>query len=275
MTDDKLGAAGTLTVLDETGSTNDDVHALAAQGAPAGTAVAARRQTDGRGRRGHAWDSPEGGLYLSVLVRPDVPMGCFTGLPAVCSLAVLATLRRELGLERAMLKWPNDVTVDGGKLAGVLVEARSGEQGPYAVCGIGVNLSPSAPAADEGRAFAGARPLPRVCAADLVPDRPLPPFEDLARALSSAVDAAVVDWCGAVRAGRAAAGPLAPVLGAYFDALDALGSWVTVVSPEGLPRAEGTFAGVDCWGRATVVLADGTSTTFASEQASLRRAVPV
>lgn len=269
-----------LSVVDETGSTNDDVMELGRAGEPAGTAVAAREQTLGRGRRGHIWGSPEGGLYLSVLLRPQVPMHYLMGLSAVCALGALDALH-ELGATKAELKWPNDVIVPerGGvvgavrKLAGILVEAGTGEAGVFAVCGIGVNLA--APHIDMG-SMGSARPLSAAGLAEAMGEgeagEPLetPGFEELARALRDHIVARVDAWEAAVRGGRGAAGPLAPILSEYFDHIPLLGHEAEAVLPDGRACARGTFCGLDVWGRAELRLADGREVDFASEQASLR-----
>lgn len=131
-------------VLATTGSTNADVLALAAHGAPEGTVVVADQQTSGRGRLGRTWVSdPDSGLWCSVLVRSaDV-----TTLPLLPLLAGVAVARavRGLGVD-AGLKWPNDVIVETDrpgrpsprKLAGILSE--SDGAGAVAI-GIGVNVS--------------------------------------------------------------------------------------------------------------------------------------
>lgn len=269
-----------LSVVDETGSTNDDVMELGRAGEPAGTAVAAHEQTLGRGRRGHIWGSPEGGLYLSVLLRPQVPMHYLMGLSAVCALGALDALH-ELGATKAELKWPNDVIVPerGGvvgavrKLAGILVEAGTGEAGVFAVCGIGVNLA--APHIDMG-SMGSARPLSAAGLAEAMGEgeagEPLeaPGFEELARALRDHIVARVDAWEAAVRGGRGAAGPLAPILSEYFDHIPLLGHEAEAVLPDGRVCARGTFCGLDVWGRAELRLADGREVDFASEQASLR-----
>ena len=81
-----------LTVVDITGSTNDALLEAGKLGAPHGTGLAARAQTAGRGRRGHKWDSTLGNLLLSIVVRPNVNPAKYSGLAAVCGLAVLKTL---------------------------------------------------------------------------------------------------------------------------------------------------------------------------------------
>ena len=116
--------------LRETASTNDRARGLAAAGAPHGTLVTAGRQTAGRGRQGRAWSAPAGrALALSLVVRDLDPL-----LPLRAGLAVADVAGPE-----ARVKWPNDVLLDGRKVAGVLVEARPQEG--WAVVGIGVNVA--------------------------------------------------------------------------------------------------------------------------------------
>jgi BirA family biotin operon repressor/biotin-[acetyl-CoA-carboxylase] ligase len=123
-------------------STMDEAHRLAMAGAAHGTAVAARRQDAGRGRRGRAWASPEGGLWLSVICRPPDPAGAGC-LSLRAGLALVETLERILPDIRGLqLKWPNDVLLDGRKLAGLLCEARWESTEPaYIVAGIGLNVA--------------------------------------------------------------------------------------------------------------------------------------
>ena len=78
-----------LTIVDVTGSTNDDLLEAGKQGATHGTGLAARAQTAGRGRRGHKWDSTAGNLLLSIVLRPRVDPAKYSGLAAVSGLAVL------------------------------------------------------------------------------------------------------------------------------------------------------------------------------------------
>lgn len=258
-----------IAVVASTGSTNDDVRALALEGAPAGTAVAALAQTAGRGRRGHGWASPQGNLYLSVLLRPAVPMQHFMGLSAVCSLGVLKALRDDLAIDGAALKWPNDVLLgNAGKLAGVLVEAGSSAQGLYAVCGVGLNVA-SDDACDE-RLFDSPLPLRRACLAEALPTGAVLDMAELAQVVRRRILEAVDAWVVAVAAGGALAGPLSPVLDAYVDALAAMGQPVAVFDPEGRPREVGVLAGVDGWGRAAVRLTDGQVVDYSAEQVSLR-----
>ena len=116
--------------LRETTSTNDRARSLALAGAPHGTLVTAGAQTAGRGRQGRTWVAPPGrALLLSLLLRSYDPL-----LPLRAGLAVA-----DLAGGAALVKWPNDVLVEGRKLAGVLVEAR--RDAGWAVLGIGVNVA--------------------------------------------------------------------------------------------------------------------------------------
>lgn len=259
----------TLTVVDATGSTNDDVRLLALDGAPHGTAVAAHVQTAGRGRRGHTWASPRGNLYLSILLRPPVPMGQFVGLSAVCALGVLEALRDDMGVGAAQLKWPNDVLLgERGKLAGVLVEAGSSAQGLYAVCGVGLNVEPLDPKAE--RAFDSPRALARACLAEALPPGASLDLAEVAEAVGARVLCRVDAWAAAVNRGEALAGPLAPVLDDYTDALPMLGRAVELFDPSGAPLGSGMLAGVDGWGRVTVIDTHGQAVDYSAEQVSLR-----
>lgn len=130
--------------LRETGSTNAVARGLAGAGAPHGTLVTARTQTAGRGRQGRVWITPPGGALLASLVlrQSDALLPLRGGL-AVADLAGTG----------ARVKWPNDVLVDGRKIAGVLAEGRP--QDGWAVLGIGVNLALDASLPDDVRERAG------------------------------------------------------------------------------------------------------------------------
>lgn len=116
--------------LRETDSTNERARVLAAGGAPHGTLVTAGAQTAGRGRQGRRWSAPPGRALLMSLVLRRYPRL----LPLAAAVAV-----SEIVGDAARIKWPNDVLVDGRKVAGILVEARP--QGGWAVLGIGVNVA--------------------------------------------------------------------------------------------------------------------------------------
>jgi BirA family transcriptional regulator, biotin operon repressor / biotin---[acetyl-CoA-carboxylase] ligase len=120
------------------GSTNTVARELAAAGAPHGTVVTAAEQTAGRGRQGRSWTaSPDSALLYSAVVRPIEER--HSVLPLAVALAVCETAEvLRPGIE-CMVKWPNDVHLEGRKLAGILIEARP--QDGWAVLGVGLNLS--------------------------------------------------------------------------------------------------------------------------------------
>ena len=122
----------------ELASTMDAARAGARDGAPDGTVVVARRQTRGRGRHGRDWFSPEGNLYASILLRPGRPPARLTELGFIVALAAADAVDAVLAGGRARLKWPNDVLIDGAKVAGILVEIIEDNA---AVIGIGVNIA--------------------------------------------------------------------------------------------------------------------------------------
>ena len=122
-----------------TGSTMDDTAAWAGDGAEEGAVAVAETQTASRGRMGRRWISDEGNLYFSVLFRPEpdaLPL-----LSPLAGVAVARAIRQAAGLYPT-IKWPNDVMIDGRKVAGILAEsALSGSQVQHAVVGIGVNVA--------------------------------------------------------------------------------------------------------------------------------------
>jgi BirA family transcriptional regulator, biotin operon repressor / biotin---[acetyl-CoA-carboxylase] ligase len=122
----------------EVASTMDEARVRAGDGAPDGTVVVARRQTGGRGRQGRDWFSPEGNLHASVLLRPGVAPTRLTELGFAAALAVADATDAVLPGGRSRLKWPNDVLVDGAKVAGVLVEII---EDAAAIVGIGMNIA--------------------------------------------------------------------------------------------------------------------------------------
>jgi BirA family transcriptional regulator, biotin operon repressor / biotin---[acetyl-CoA-carboxylase] ligase len=116
-----------------TASTNDRARELAAAGAPHGTLVTAGEQAAGRGRQGRTWSAPPGRALLASLVLRD-DGGAFDLLPLAAGVAVA----RVAG-DAAAIKWPNDVLVDGRKVAGILAEGRP--QDGWAVLGVGLNVA--------------------------------------------------------------------------------------------------------------------------------------
>ncbi|MBP6964725.1 MAG: biotin--[acetyl-CoA-carboxylase] ligase [Armatimonadetes bacterium] len=126
--------------FDSVASTNDLAARMAGDGAPEGTVVAADEQSAGRGRLGRRWISPpDSGLYLSIVLRPQIPADSHWQLAFVCSLAVAEAVRAATGLA-AQTKWPNDVLLNGRKVAGVLVERCRAADGAV-IAGIGINVN--------------------------------------------------------------------------------------------------------------------------------------
>jgi BirA family transcriptional regulator, biotin operon repressor / biotin---[acetyl-CoA-carboxylase] ligase len=122
----------------QVGSTNTVAREMAEAGAPNGTVVTADEQTAGRGRQGRTWTAaPGSALLFSAIVRPLAKRHPL--LPLAVPLAVCETAERLRPGVECKVKWPNDVHLDGRKLAGILIEARPQEE--WAVLGIGLNLT--------------------------------------------------------------------------------------------------------------------------------------
>ncbi|MGD0649755.1 MAG: biotin--[acetyl-CoA-carboxylase] ligase [Verrucomicrobiia bacterium] len=129
-------------VFEQTSSTNDVIARMAKSQRGEGIVVFAESQTKGRGRHGRAWASPRGkGLWFSVLLRPELPLSASPRITVAASVAVARALRRICGVD-ARIKWPNDVTVNGKKLAGVLTELQGeGDEIVAAILGIGIDVN--------------------------------------------------------------------------------------------------------------------------------------
>ncbi len=209
----------------ELDSTNEEAKRQAASGAPAGTLIWARTQTAGRGRRGRAWVSVPGNLYLSLLLRPARPAGAAAQLGFAAALAVgealLPLLPRVVDLA---YKWPNDVLVAGRKISGILLESQAAGEGriDWLVVGIGVNLV-AFPTDSEypatSMAAAGAAPV----ALD---------------ALLEAVARAFHFWYE-----RWLAEGFEPLRAAWLARASGLGQAIRVRLPQG--ESQGRFAGLD------------------------------
>jgi BirA family biotin operon repressor/biotin-[acetyl-CoA-carboxylase] ligase len=131
--------------FDSLDSTNEEVRRQAETGVAEGLVVRARQQTAGRGRRGRAWESPPGNLFLSLLLRPKVSpaqAATLSFLTAVVLTEALELAAPQTGPKIAC-KWPNDVLVNGAKIAGILLESRTAPDGTlgWVTVGIGVNLA--------------------------------------------------------------------------------------------------------------------------------------
>lgn len=130
--------------FDEIDSTNEEARRRALAGERGPIWITARRQTAGRGRRGRAWESPEGNLMATLLIAPGVSAPEAAGLSFVAALAVHDLIAAYAPRSAVRVKWPNDVLIDGKKAAGILLESGS-EAGigvlPWLAVGIGVNLA--------------------------------------------------------------------------------------------------------------------------------------
>lgn len=219
-------------------STMDVCRDYAAQGAREGLVVVADAQTGGRGRAGRTWYSPPGqSLYLSILLRPNLPVQRIGWLTMLGALAVVDTISQLTAVATAQvnLKWPNDILLNGRKVAGVLVESSfTGDRLDYAVLGIGLNVNTGfddAPEEVKARAISLHQVLGQEVDREIV----------LAQLLAA---------LGA-RYGRLPASPLAD----YVHHLDTLGRRVCVQAGDAL--VEGDAVRVEDDGALVVMTPDG------------------
>lgn len=129
-------------LYDEIDSTNTALKRLALEGAAQGTVVFSRRQTTGRGRMGRGFVSPPGGVYMSVLLRPSVPVQDSAAVTACSAVCVAEAVEAECAAH-AKIKWVNDVLLDGKKFCGILTESvvRDPSAAAFLVLGIGLNIN--------------------------------------------------------------------------------------------------------------------------------------
>lgn len=124
--------------LQEVGSTNDVANIYAQKAAGQKLVIAAKRQTAGRGRRGRSWQSLDGNLFFSILL--EFALKDLGKLIMAASLSLLLTIKQYDKKADVVLKWPNDVLLNGAKVSGILLEKGEGE---YMIAGIGVNIKQS------------------------------------------------------------------------------------------------------------------------------------
>jgi BirA family transcriptional regulator, biotin operon repressor / biotin---[acetyl-CoA-carboxylase] ligase len=146
---DGLHVARALHVFDKIDSTNAAAMKAGSSGASEGAVFLARQQLAGRGRAGHGWESEiDAGVYLSLLLRPQVRPGDALALSLLTGLAAADALRASIGIE-VDLRWPNDLMLRDKKLGGVLIELSSeGDRVQYVVVGVGINVNQSVFAAE-------------------------------------------------------------------------------------------------------------------------------
>ena len=220
----------TIRTVAETGSTNADMAALARTGLGEGVWLRAERQTAGRGRQGRGWASPAGNLYASTLVRlrPTDPAPATLGM--VAAVALDEAVRVYLRDAALVLKWPNDLLLDGAKLSGILLERVD----DAVVVGIGVNLAhhpdlPERPTTSLAKHGAVVEPA------------------DFADTLAEAYARWLATW---------RSGGVAPVRARWLDRAHPAGTVLTARLPDG-DVLEGLFAGLDGDGALTLRLAGG------------------
>lgn len=240
---------GDIVHRDTVDSTNLLAAALAREGANEGTVVLAEQQTAGRGRLGRSWVSPARiNLYCSVILRPAIPPLEVPRLTLVAGIAVAEAILASAPV-RAAIKWPNDVLIDGRKVAGVLTELEAeADRVRFVIVGIGVNLNaslddfpPELRDKATSLALAGGAPVERA---------------SFAARLLSALDAAYATF---LRGGFAA-------LRHRYEELHCLtGQQVTV---DGKPPLAGTVRGVDDSG-ALLVESEGSVQRVVSGEVTL------
>ena len=152
-------------VLGQTGSTNDAILRIARPNSEEGLVLFAEDQTAGRGQRGNRWESTAGkGLWFSILLQPKIDLNNSPQLTAWAAEGISDAIQNEFSL-KTTIKLPNDVEIDGRKVAGVLVEMRAQEKAQHlAVAGIGINVNQSLedfPKELQGRAISLAMALDR------------------------------------------------------------------------------------------------------------------
>jgi BirA family biotin operon repressor/biotin-[acetyl-CoA-carboxylase] ligase len=220
---------------ESTGSTNDEARQLALGGTPEGTLVLAEEQTAGRGRLRRRWLAPRGqALLFSLVFYPSqAPQGAFL-LTMLSSLACMQAVQSQTGLQPA-IKWPNDLLLDGRKLAGILSELGQAGERLYAVVGIGLNVNVDfSPWPELGRqatslSAALGHPVPR-----------LPLLQEILRRIEARYDR--------LRAGQSP-------YDEWVANLATLGRQVRIVTAEEV--LEGLATGVDPDGALRLRLADG------------------
>lgn len=220
-------------VITETGSTNEDMKALAAAGEPEGSWLRAERQTSGKGRMGRVWDGDTGNLFASTLVRPGPLDPAPPTLAFVAAVAVHEALTEFTGAGTLTLKWPNDILADNAKLCGMLLESSGGA----VVVGIGVNIASAPQLPDRETTYLRALGAASCDAATVLERIAFHFAEWLARWRTYGLDAVLRAW-------EARAHPRGTLLAAAL--------------PDG-ERVYGTFDGLDPAGTLILRLADGTN----------------
>jgi BirA family transcriptional regulator, biotin operon repressor / biotin---[acetyl-CoA-carboxylase] ligase len=233
-----------LIALDSVESTNDEAAAAARRGDPGRLWIVAREQRAGRGRHGRPWTSPPGNLYASLLLVDPCEFAIAPQLGFIAGVALHEAVAAETGLDapRLALKWPNDLLLDGAKVAGLLLEGHQGGDGTFAVViGFGVNIA-SAP---DNAAY------PAKALSTFKRDLPVKSlFESLSRTFAHHFE----PWRKVQASG--VGDPFGTVRSQWTARAAGLGAPVTIRLPQG--ERSGSFVGLDEAGRLRLQTAAGT-----------------
>ena len=244
-------AGGRIVYFDATDSTNIQARRLAEAHAPHGTLVVSDRQDGGKGRRGRSWASPSGvGIWMSLILRPEIAPSSASMLTLAAALAVREGIQEETGLS-PLIKWPNDLVLNGKKICGILTEMSTElMEIQYVITGIGINVN----------------------------QREFPPeIRDTATSLSleagrsfrrSSLIAAILKAFEKDYAAFLKTGDLSLLLEEYNACLVNRGKEVCILDPSGEYRA--VAEGIDESGSLLVTLPDGTRREIISGEVSVR-----
>ncbi len=244
-------AGGRTVYFDATDSTNAQAKRLAEAHAPHGTLVVSDRQDGGKGRRGRSWASPSGvGIWMSLILRPEIAPSSASMLTLAAALAVREGIREETGLS-PLIKWPNDLVLNGKKICGILTEMSTElMEIQYVITGIGINVN----------------------------QREFPPeIRDTATSLSleagrsfrrSSLIAAILKAFEKDYTAFLKTGDLSLLLEEYNACLVNRGKEVCILDPSGEYRA--VAEGIDESGSLLVTLPDGTRREIISGEVSVR-----
>jgi BirA family biotin operon repressor/biotin-[acetyl-CoA-carboxylase] ligase len=241
-----------LDVVAETGSTNADLAQRARAGEAPGSVLVTDYQSSGRGRLGRTWTAPPGSsIAMSVLVRPkNVASSRWTWLPLLAGLAAVEALRRAADVP-AVLKWPNDVLVDGRKICGILAERVETPDGPACVIGWGLNVHL---AEDE-------LPVPTATSLALLRPESVPHRDTVVVTVLRAFELLFSHWQATDDDGAFAA--------SYGERSDTIGRPVRVMLSADRV-VEGTATGIDADGRLVVLTDEGPQAFGAGDVVHLR-----
>lgn len=244
-------AGGRTVYFDATDSTNIQARRLAEAHAPHGTLVVSDRQDGGKGRRGRSWASPSGvGIWMSLILRPEIAPSSASMLTLAAALAVREGIQEETGLS-PLIKWPNDLVLNGMKICGILTEMSTElMEIQYVITGIGINVN----------------------------QREFPPeIRDTATSLSleagrsfrrSSLIAAILKAFEKDYTAFLKTGDLSLLLEEYNACLVNRGKEVCILDPSGEYRA--VAEGIDESGSLLVTLPDGTRREIISGEVSVR-----